>query len=123
MSLNIDPIRGYIDRNLPERVVYTKPPLQDQKPLLVIDGVDVVANRLFGPLPSTATYLCIWEIKVGDVSTTLSASDAMMLMAVGKTFGLHFVDHVNAPADEFIPPLDADSKRSIYPSHGRLLMR
>ena len=108
MSLNIDPVKAYIEYHLPEKVTYIKPPRR--QPVLLIGGIDIVANRLFGPLPRTATYLCIWEINVGAVSGTLSASDAKMLGAVGDSFRLHFVDHVNAPADDFMPPLDPDSK-------------
>ncbi|KAF6761220.1 hypothetical protein DFP72DRAFT_34729 [Ephemerocybe angulata] len=106
MSLNVDPLRGYIDERLPEKVAYSKPP--NRKPLLFIDGLDVVANRLFGPLPRTATYLCIWEISVGAVSASVSASEAKILGAVGNAFRVHFVDHVNAPAEEYMPPLESD---------------
>jgi hypothetical protein len=108
MSLNIDPVKAYIEHHLPEKIVYLKSPRR--QPVLLIGGIDVVANRLFGPLPRTATYLCIWEINVGAVSGTLSASEAKMLGAVGNSFRLHFVDHVNAPADDFMPPLDPDSE-------------
>ena len=107
MSLNTDPIQGYIEESVPEKVVYTKPP--PRTPTIVNDGLDIVANRLFGPLPRTATYLCIWEIRTGAVTGSLSAAQAKALAAVGNAFRHHFVDHPNAPAGEFMPTLDPDS--------------
>lgn len=107
MSLNTDPIRGFIDNSVPEDVACIKPP--SRSPDLVVDGLDIVANRLFGPLPRTATYLCIWEIRTGAVTGSLSAVEARTLGAVGNAFRHHFVDHPNAPADEFMPTLDPDS--------------
>jgi hypothetical protein len=80
-----------------------------------ISGIDVVANRLFGPQPKTSTYVCVWEIQLGGVKASLSASDARLLAAAGNFFRLNFVDIVNAPASEFVHPLDPDSKHEVVP--------
>jgi hypothetical protein len=109
MSLNLDTIRGRIDCSVPEKVDYQLAK-RKSKEVLMIDGIDVVANRLFGPRPHTATYLCIWEISLGSIKASLSAFDAKILAAVGQAFGTHFVDAVNAPAEEFQAPIDPDSK-------------
>lgn len=107
MSLNLDTVRGYINLNTPGRVTYA-PPQLGTKEIILIDGIDVVANRLFGPPPKTSTYVCVWEIQLGSVKASLSASDAILLAAAGNFFRLNFVDIVNAPASEFVHPLDPD---------------
>ena len=38
----------------------------------------------------------------------MSASDAKALLAAGNSFRLNFVDLVNSPAAEYLPPVDLD---------------
>jgi len=71
-------------------------------------GLDIVANRLFGPQPRTAVYVCIWELSVGDVRVSVSANQAAILAAAGNAFSCNFVDVVNAPARDFAVVLDPD---------------
>ncbi|KAH6910365.1 hypothetical protein BKA70DRAFT_1272889, partial [Coprinopsis sp. MPI-PUGE-AT-0042] len=66
MTLNVDTIRGRVDCSVPEKVDY-RLAKRKSKEVLMIDGIDVVANRLFGPRPHTATYLCVWEISLGNL--------------------------------------------------------
>lgn len=73
-------------------------------------GIDITADRLFGPLPRTTTYVCIWEIRIGAVKTVISARDAAILSAAGNAFRLNFVDASNAPAAEHIVPEPPDGK-------------
>lgn len=73
-------------------------------------GIDITANRLFGPQPKTATYVCLWEIAVGDVKASMSAREAIPLAAAANFFRLNFVDLVNAPAQDFLPDIDPDGK-------------
>jgi hypothetical protein len=84
-------------------------------------GIDITAHRLFGPQPKTSTYLCIWELHLGDIKGTFSASDGRALLAVASTFRLNFVDPTSAPAAEYMPPLDPDgqlwSEHVIVPTH------
>lgn len=75
-------------------------------------GVDITANRLFGPQPRTATYVCIWEIDVGCIKALLSASEGRLLAAAGEAARLNYVDFPNAPATEFLPPVDPDGMRT-----------
>lgn len=72
-------------------------------------GVDIVANRLFGPMPRTSTYLCIWEINLGHCKLDMSLGDVQILAQAGRSFGLGFTDLANAPATEYMPPVDPDS--------------
>jgi len=76
-------------------------------------GLDIIANRLFGPQPRTATYVCIWEIALGSVKASVSANDATLLIAAANAFRSNFVDVVNAPADEFMPVVDPDGEYSL----------
>lgn len=76
-------------------------------------GLDIVANRLFGPRPAAATYVCIWEIHVGDVKASVNAHEARLLSSIGSAFGLNFSDPLNAPAKEYAIPADPDGS---YPS-------
>ncbi|EAU91786.1 hypothetical protein CC1G_04554 [Coprinopsis cinerea okayama7 len=107
MTLNVDTVRGLMDTSVPEKMDY-KTLQKKGKEVLFIDGIDVVANRLFGPQPNTSTYLCIWEISLGSVKGQLTAFEAKAIAAAGNAFKVHFVDAVNAPADKFMPPLDPD---------------
>ncbi|PFH51536.1 hypothetical protein AMATHDRAFT_74889 [Amanita thiersii Skay4041] len=107
MSLNADTVSGFIDPHYPENLVHVESKGK-RRALLIIDGIDVAAHRLFGPQPRNATYVCIWEIQLGDVRTVLSAHDARTLVAVGDAFRTNFVDLVNAPSAEFLPRIESD---------------
>ncbi|KAF9529375.1 hypothetical protein CPB83DRAFT_789894 [Crepidotus variabilis] len=103
MSLNIDRILGSVKQ---DSIGHVSPDVSHE--VLCIEGLDIVANRLFGSQPRTATYVCIWEIAVGDVKASLSANQAKVLSAAGDSFPLNFVDLANAPAEDFTPLLDPD---------------
>lgn len=76
--------------------------------LLTFVGVDVIAHRLFGPLPRTTTYLCIWEFHIGRFVGRMTALEARAFMASGRQFGFTFSDPLNAPAAEYDVPSDPD---------------
>jgi hypothetical protein len=78
------------------------------------EGIDITTNRLFGPQPRTLAYVCIWEIVVGNVKASLSAHEANALLAASNNFRLNFVDLVNSPAAEYLPPADPDGWSKIY---------
>jgi hypothetical protein len=40
----------------------------------------------------------------------MSINDVRVLVEAGISFGLGFKDVVNAPAEEYIPPVEPDSK-------------
>ena len=71
-------------------------------------GIDITANRLFGPQPKTSTYVCIWELRIGHVKLLLTTLDARLMAAAGNAFRLNFADLANAPAGTYLPPLGPD---------------
>ena len=79
-----------------------------------VKGIDITANRLFGPQPRTLAYACIWEIVVGNVRASLSAHEAKALLAAGYSFRLNLADLVNSPAAEYLPPVDPDGWSKFY---------
>lgn len=77
---------------------------------LITAGLGIVANRLFGPQPNTSTYVCIWEITTGDVIASTSIPEFDRVVAALNAFKVNFVDAVNAPAAEFLPPIHPDGR-------------
>lgn len=71
-------------------------------------GINITANRLFGPPPRTRTYVCVWEIALGHVKTIATPLECRALLAVVDVLRIRFTDVANAPADEFSVPLDPD---------------
>ena len=112
MSLNIDTITGRLNEHCYNASVFsTSNHFAPKKEKFIIDGLDVVANRLFGHRPATSTYVCIWEIHVGDVKGVLNSYEARLLSVVGSSFGLNFSDPLNSPAKEYAIPVDPDGKQ------------
>lgn len=74
-------------------------------------GLDITANRLFGPQPRNSTYVCIWEIHFGGLKASLSPYQTKLLSAVSTAFGFNFSDPLNAPAKDFAVPSDPDGAR------------
>ncbi|KAG6849567.1 hypothetical protein H0H93_007348 [Arthromyces matolae] len=108
MSLNIENIFGGLIGSYPEKVTYKQEALQALKNIFHVDGLDITANRLFGPQPRNATYVCIWEFNLGSIDCLLSASEARLLAAAGNAFRLNFTDAPNSPANEYLPHVDPD---------------
>lgn len=71
-------------------------------------GLSITANRLFGPQPRTATYVCIWTIDIGDVMGLTSAADGRIALWALKSFLHNYVDPYNAPAKEYAVVEDRD---------------
>ncbi|KAF7361830.1 hypothetical protein MVEN_00527500 [Mycena venus] len=107
LSLNIGTITGCIEADFPERMTYARLKRRP-KEIVVIDGIDITSNRLFGPMPRTMAYVCIWEISLGAVKAVLSAKYATILSSAGTAFGLNFEDLANAPATTYLVPVPPD---------------
>jgi hypothetical protein len=126
MTLNVDSISTSISPSCPEDLRAAWGIQRNGKEILIIDskplilvcalvlkcvvGLDIVAHRLFGPLPRTSTYFCIWEFHVGNVAGRMNALDARSLAACGRQFGMNFTDPLNAPAQEYEIPTDPDGR-------------
>ncbi|KAE9411411.1 hypothetical protein BT96DRAFT_961320 [Gymnopus androsaceus JB14] len=101
MTLNIGSISGSIEEHFPETLVYPDFKVKKSRDIFVIDGIDITANRLFGPVPRTITYVCLWEIHLGSIKASLSASQAAVLRAAAQAFQINFTDPLNAPANDY----------------------
>ena len=110
MSLNAEPISGSIVDDFPDISLKPNPRSRYGRESLFIDGLDIVANRLFGPQPNTSTYICIWEIHVGRVKSCLSTPQANVVIAALKSFDSGFDDVLDAPAKEVSLPIDPDGE-------------
>ena len=73
-------------------------------------GIDILADRLFGPQPLAATYVCFWELNFGAMKGLLSAPQGRTLQSAIDAFTMNFKDPINAPAAEFALPLDPDGR-------------
>ncbi|PCH43678.1 hypothetical protein WOLCODRAFT_122406 [Wolfiporia cocos MD-104 SS10] len=108
MSLNIDTVYGHIDDHRSDDMLYHYDRQRNHDEMLLIEEIDIVANRLFGPQPHTSTYVCMWEVHIGDVKAVLSTFQYRMLSLASTSFGVNFADPLNAPAQEFAVPADPD---------------
>ncbi|KAI8065374.1 uncharacterized protein B0P05DRAFT_589949 [Gilbertella persicaria] len=73
---------------------------RDPKNYLYIDGFNVHAHRLFGPLPECATYLCHWDFDVGRITGEIKPSFLLGLACFGQTFAYNLIDEDNAVSKE-----------------------
>ncbi|KAG0707320.1 hypothetical protein DFH29DRAFT_995117 [Suillus ampliporus] len=105
-SLNLNAIRGSILEACSERAFFQGH--QRYEDSFLIDGLNITANRLFGPQPRTRTYVCVWEIGVGPVKARLTSHEGRNLLASLNAFRLNYSDLANAPATEFGVPVDPD---------------
>jgi hypothetical protein len=71
-------------------------------------GIDILADRLFGPQPHASTYVCFWELNFGAMKGLLSAPQGRTLQSAIDAFTMNFKDPINAPAAEFALPSDPD---------------
>lgn len=92
-----------------------------------LTGLQLVGDRLFGPQPRTAVYLCLWEATIGRVNVQATPSMLAALQRVGKTFGSNMSDAFNSPPDSVELAADPDStcRSDLYPvssieTHSRL---
>ncbi|KAF9033263.1 hypothetical protein BDZ89DRAFT_1063002 [Hymenopellis radicata] len=99
LAFNVAPISARVLERCPEVVTYSLNQASE-KAMVLIDGIDITANRLFGPVPRT--------IQLGSVRGSLSASDAFIMSSAISAFRLNFTDAPNAPASEYMPALYPD---------------
>ncbi|WRT63261.1 uncharacterized protein IL334_000164 [Kwoniella shivajii] len=71
--------------------------------VIFIEGIEVKANRLFGPKPLATTYLCLWEIAIPKISAFLGPDLLANLQSAGRSIGYTFPDIDNSPADIYVP--------------------
>ncbi|GAA5841695.1 hypothetical protein JCM9279_000733 [Rhodotorula babjevae] len=109
MLLNVDPFRIL---ETPDTTAFLQQEfgeiLEQQGDLVRVDGLEIGANRLFGPQPRTATYLCIWSFDIGSIVGSVPPCFVQSLMRAGGAVGLTFADSDNAPAPDYVVPVDPD---------------
>ncbi|KAH8118988.1 hypothetical protein DFH11DRAFT_1696800 [Phellopilus nigrolimitatus] len=108
LSLNIDPIFVSIEEYCPDGLLLSHIFVPSKRQLLV-SGLEITANRLFGPQPHAAAYVCMWTIQVGKVKGFLTTAEGQILSLAGKSFAHGFNDPFNAPASNFAGEADRDA--------------
>ena len=78
-----------------------------------LEGIELKANRLFGPQPRAETYLCLWEAVVPRISGSLSIAFVNTLKAVAMATKYNFGDSENAPDDDYLPAALPDGESII----------
>ena len=71
-------------------------------------GLNITGNRLFGYPPQNATYVCVWEIRLGNVIGSVPTEYVSSLAAAGAAFGTGVKDTLNSVAEEFRVEFDSD---------------
>ena len=129
MTLNVGHISGHVLPEYSDNALFTSPKklLRDEVlfiegrslvhscprpcfPKFLLSGINIIANRLFGPPPRTSTYVCIWELDLGRVKGKVPIMDGRVILSSAAAFSLNFTDPLDAPAPDFALPLDPDSK-------------
>ncbi|QRV79612.1 fermentation-like protein [Ceratobasidium sp. AG-Ba] len=108
MSLNVGPVPLVVLGDLSSALNHGRIGDSKSGDRLSLQGLDIVANRLFGPEPEVATYLCLWEILPAELSGSLSIASVVGLQAAIRAFQINFSDDFNAPSTDFTPPTDPD---------------
>ncbi|KAH9041126.1 hypothetical protein EDB84DRAFT_1436665 [Lactarius hengduanensis] len=108
LNLNTGTIYGEVESDYTERSIFTRCQWYPSSEVFVIEGIDILADRLFGPPPQAATYVCFWELNFGAMKGLLSAPQGRTLQSAIDAFTMNFKDPINAPAAEFALPSDPD---------------
>lgn len=74
-----------------------------------LPGLEVTADRLFGPQPRTATYICIWSFYLGTIVGSVPPSFLQAFARTGASLAANFVDQDNSLPPNFNVPLDPDA--------------
>ncbi|OCF34831.1 hypothetical protein I316_03376 [Kwoniella heveanensis BCC8398] len=110
MELSLDAPPTYIvpTSRLDEAYSRGYAPSFSGKDAVFIEGIELKANRLFGPAPHATTYLCLWEATVPKISAFLSPDMVSTLKAVGRAVAYTFPDPDNGPAEIYVPRTPPD---------------
>ncbi|GJJ06705.1 hypothetical protein Clacol_000901 [Clathrus columnatus] len=107
MDVHTSPVKLSVVEHLSHSLLYEPYTVLGRRKLH-LDGLNIVAHRLFGPQPRTATYLCLWEFYIQGLMGSISLTELQGLLSAMTSFRLNFVDAVNAPAAELTLPSDPD---------------
>ncbi|BEI81360.1 hypothetical protein CcaverHIS002_0205200 [Cutaneotrichosporon cavernicola] len=109
MALDVAPTYVVACNNIAQSYKELSAPLQRDQDVVFVEGIEIKANRLFGPQPEATTYVCLWEISVSHVSAFLSPAFKETLASVGTAVGYNWSDRDNAPASVYIAETPPDA--------------
>jgi hypothetical protein len=110
MELSLDALPTYIvatDDMDDSYRLGVAPPIK-AKEAVFIEGIELKANRLFGPQPHATTYLCLWELTAPRITAFLSPEFISIIQASISAVIYNFTDLENAPASFYIPKTPPD---------------
>ncbi|WWC90151.1 uncharacterized protein L201_005084 [Kwoniella dendrophila CBS 6074] len=115
MELSLDATPTYVVASSDLDSIYAKGscPSITENDIIFIEGIEVKANRLFGPQPHANTYLCLWEVSLPKISAFLSPDLISVLQATGRSFGYTFPDVENGPSEIYVPKAFPDGNHAI----------
>jgi len=88
------------------------PPVENDA--IFVEGIELKANRLFGPQPRAETYLCLWEAAIPRITGSLTMSFVVTLQAVANAVSYNFADLDNAPQKKYQPAALPDGECRFY---------
>lgn len=71
-------------------------------------GLNVTGNRLFGNPPQNATYVCVWEARIGRLLGSVSTEFAASLASAANAFASGAKDVLNSMDEKFCLVLEPD---------------
>ncbi|KAF9302036.1 hypothetical protein BGZ74_005928 [Mortierella antarctica] len=95
MHVNVSPLTWR--RQVGKDNIFGKP----TQNYLYVDGIDIYAHRLFGPLPKTTTYVANWKLDVGSIYGQIKPSFLLGVASFAKAFAYNLVDGDNAFPPEY----------------------
>lgn len=110
MELSLDAMPTYIVEVEDLERAYqlgVAPPIKTKESIFV-EGIELRANRLFGPQPRATTYLCLWEFVSPRITAFLSPQLLSTIKAAVSAVAYNFTDVENAPADFYMPKTPPD---------------
>lgn len=116
MSLNVDPICVAVEESCADLRFFSHSNQLSKRKLSIsgrcitlfrlvpsqfFAGLDITADRLFGPQPHTSTYVCIWSIQMGKIKGFINVHEGQILALSVGSFLHGFNDPFNAPSEEY----------------------
>ncbi|KAI5479573.1 hypothetical protein MNV49_003310, partial [Pseudohyphozyma bogoriensis] len=109
LAVNLDPFKIVEAPDAPSIIKEDFSAIYELPDAIRVQGLEVTANRLFGPQPRTATYICIWSFYLGPVVGNVLPSLLQALSCAGTSIGLNFGDDDNSLPPDFLLALDPDA--------------
>ncbi|WWC67272.1 uncharacterized protein I206_101180 [Kwoniella pini CBS 10737] len=115
MELSLDATPTYViaSSDLDKSYARGSCPSISETDTVFVEGIEVKANRLFGPQPYATTYLCLWEVAIPKVTAFLGPELVSVLQAAGRSVGYTFSDHENSPSEIYVPKTPPDAAMNL----------